>query len=51
MSELVRQLCETFDDPHAFATAYASHVEDARASGRAPLSVTEAALEFHRGRL
>lgn len=48
MRQFVRQLCQTFDDPHEFATAYARHVDEAHARGVAPLPVEEAAIRFHR---
>ena len=48
MRQFVRQLCEAFDAPHEFATAYARHVDEARSRGVEPLSVEEAALRFHR---
>lgn len=51
MRQFVRQLCEAFDDPHEFATAYARHVDEARARGVEPLTVEDAAVRFHRREL
>ncbi|TWE29904.1 hypothetical protein [Prauserella muralis] len=49
MTHLVRSVLSTMDAEarHAFATAYAAHVDSTRAAGREPLTVTAAAQRWH----